>query len=107
MVVLPQRAWRRRREIEAQLVEKHHSALGSLWCWGLVEEKTDLVQSLLDHGLTLVVQGGGGHVQEQDPGVPDQGSGDGDPLLLPSTHLPSTLPDQRAEPLHGTRCHMY
>ena len=45
------------------------------------------VQSLLDHLLTLSVQGRGGLVKEEDLGVPDQRTGDGDALLLPPAQL--------------------
>ena len=45
------------------------------------------VQSFLDHLLTLSVQGRGGLVKEEDLGVPDQRSGDGDALLLPAAQL--------------------
>ena len=45
------------------------------------------VQSLLDHLLTLSVQGRGGFIKEEDLGVPDQRSGDGDALLLPPAQL--------------------
>lgn len=55
------------------------------------------IQSLLDHSFALVVQGGGGHVQQEDAGVADQCSGDGDPLLLTPTHLTAPFPHQGVE----------
>jgi len=55
------------------------------------------IQSLLDHSFALVVQGGGGHVQQEDPGLADQRSGDGDPLLLTPTHLTTPFPHQGVE----------
>lgn len=50
-----------------------------------------LVQCLLHYSFTFIVQGWGGHVQQEDFGVSDQCSSDCNPLLLPTTHLTSTL----------------
>ena len=46
-----------------------------------------LIQSLLDYLLTLCVQGRGGFIEEEDLGVTDQSTCNGDPLLLSSTQL--------------------
>ena len=48
-----------------------------------------LVQGLLDYLLALSVQGRGGLVQEQDPGVSDESTGNGDSLLLSPRQLGS------------------
>ena len=45
------------------------------------------VQGLLHYLLALCVQGRGGFVQQQDLGVPHQGTGDGNPLLLSTAEL--------------------
>lgn len=42
----------------------------------------DPIQRLLHHSLGLCIQSTGGFIQNQDSGVLDQGSGDGDALLL-------------------------
>jgi len=42
------------------------------------------VQRVLHRALRLRVQRAGRLVQEQDPGVPDEGAGEGDALLLPA-----------------------
>ena len=55
----------------------------------------DLVESGLHSGLTLRVQGGRGLIQQKDLGVTDQGPGDGNTLLLPSTQLGATLSNER------------
>ena len=39
------------------------------------------------HLLVVRVEGGRGLIQQQDLGVPDEGAGDGDPLLLSSHQL--------------------
>lgn len=59
--------------------------------------RTYFVQSFLNYGLALVVEGRGRHVQQQDPRIPDKRSGDGDTLLLTAAHLTSALPDQGVE----------
>ena len=41
------------------------------------------IDGLLDCMFTVGVQGAGGLVQKKDPGVPDHGSGDRNPLFLP------------------------
>ena len=46
-----------------------------------------LVQCLLNHLLTLCVQGRGGLIKEKDFGISDQCSSNGYPLLLSSTQL--------------------
>lgn len=60
-------------------------------------EQTHFIQRFLNYSLALVVEGRCGHVQQQDPGVPDQSPSDGDALLLTSAHLTSALPDQGVE----------
>ena len=59
--------------------------------------RTYFVQSFLNYGLALVVEGRGRHVQQQDPRIPDKRSGDGDTLLLTAAHLTSALPYQGVE----------
>ena len=54
-----------------------------------------LVQSLLYQSFALRVQGGGGLVQEQDFGIPDEGSRDGNPLLLTTRQLCSLVSHPR------------
>lgn len=49
----------------------------------------DAVEGLLDAFLGLGVEGAGGLVEEEDGGVLDNGSGDGNPLLLASRELHS------------------
>ena len=46
-----------------------------------------LVQCLLNHLLTLCIQGRGGLIKEEDLGISDQCSSDGYPLLLSTTQL--------------------
>lgn len=67
------------------------------WCCKNDDAWTGLtyfIEGFLDHSLALVVEGRGGHVQQQDARIPDQRPSDGDALLLPATHLTSTLPHQ-------------
>lgn len=56
----------------------------------------------MNHRLALVVEGRGGHVQQQDARIPDQRPSDGDALLLPAAHLTATLPHQRLKFLPST-----
>ena len=53
----------------------------------------------LDQGLTRSVQGGGGLVQQQQVGFPDQGPGYRDPLLLAPGELGARLPHQGVQTL--------
>ena len=64
-------------------------------------DQTYPLQGFLYHSLTLVVQGGGRLVKQEDPGVPDQGPGDGDPLLLSPTQLGSPVSNQSLVTLGG------
>ena len=69
-----------------------------------------LVQCLLNHLLTLRVQGRGGLIKEEDLGVSDQCSSDGYPLLLSTTQLTPfrsnfcTVPLQSDESIGATIC---
>ena len=51
------------------------------------------VQRRLHDALGLRVEGGGGLVQEEDGGVPDERPRDGDPLLLAPGQLRALRPD--------------
>jgi len=42
----------------------------------------EVLQAVLDEGLALGVEAGCGFIQDEDPGVRQQGPGDGDPLAL-------------------------
>lgn len=64
---------------------------------------THFIQSFLNYSLALVVKGRRCHVQQQDPGIPDQSTSDGDALLLTAAHLTSTLPDQGVKFLSNTK----
>jgi len=44
----------------------------------------DVLQSLLHLLLRVLIEGTGGFVQDEDLGLPDDGSGNGNPLLLAS-----------------------
>mmetsp|Transcript_10107 Transcript_10107/g.34914 ORF Transcript_10107/g.34914 Transcript_10107/m.34914 type:complete len:239 (+) Transcript_10107:762-1478(+) len=57
------------------------------------------IQGSLHHGLALVVQRGGGLVQEQDLGLLNQRSSDGDPLLLPTAQQGPALPKLSVVPV--------
>ena len=60
-----------------------------------------LVQGLLHHLLTLSVQSGGGLVKEEDLGVSDQCSSDGNALFLPTAELCALGPDVGIVTLSG------
>lgn len=60
-------------------------------------ELTHFIQSFLNYSLALVVKGRRRHVQQQDPGIPDQSTSDGDALLLTTAHLAPALADQGVE----------
>lgn len=47
----------------------------------------DLAHAVLNDTLAFVVEGARGFVEDQDAGIGDQGAGNGDALLLTSTHL--------------------
>lgn len=64
---------------------------------------THFIQSFLNYSLALVVKGRRCHVQQQDPGIPDQSTSDGNALLLTTTHLTATLPDQGVEFLSNSK----
>ena len=55
---------------------------------------TDLIQGHLNLGFTLRVQCWGGLIQQEDLGVANQGSGDGDSLLLSTAQLDPSLSNQ-------------
>ena len=55
---------------------------------------THLIQGHLNHRFTLRVQRWGGLIQQEDLGVANQGSGDGDSLLLSTAQLDPSLSNQ-------------
>ena len=61
------------------------------------------VQSLLNHLLTLRVQGRGSLVEEEDLGVSDERSSDGYPLFLSSTQLCAFCPNISVVTLNNDR----
>ena len=64
-----------------------------------------LVQCLLNHLLTLRVQGRGGLIKEEDLGVSDQCSSDGYPLLLSAAQLSALCSNIGVVALHGQEQH--
>ena len=61
-----------------------------------VKITVELVSCLTFYLLALGVEGGGGLVEEQYPGVPHQRPGDGHPLLLPARQLRALAAHPRA-----------
>ena len=54
-----------------------------------------LVKCSLNNGLTLSIEGRRGFIQQKDFGVTDESSSNRNPLLLSSTQLSPSVPDQR------------
>ena len=59
------------------------------------------VKRRLHDALGLCVEGGGGLVQEEDGGVPDERTRDGDPLLLAPRQLRTLRPNLGVVALRG------